>query len=431
METILQKHDSDQKSKNAGGHFFKPFIRPKLSVNQPGDHYEQEADAMADKVMRMTDNSISPNTFFKPADRTLQRKCQACEEEDTHVHRKENNSGDTGSNAGLDNYVSSLGASGQPMSAASRSFFEPRFGRDFSNVKVHTDSVAAKSAQSINALAYTTGNNIVFNSGQYSPDSDSGKKLMAHELTHVVQQGGGKSSGSVQRQIEVPAGTALDTMGYTTTQSGNVYTCPKIAKSSIFTEIFTAMLHSPRTFKLSGKTNDEVKQSLNAHIAARLGIIDFASKKKYAFGAGDNFKMNSQYWNQNMTVKPGKDPKEAINDLNVHPKEYAIACRAATLLTMLGGSNSTLREDVSSDAADWVPGDWGYIENTSFAQGTDDIGLEGENIIYVGKDQFWGHFGPGNTYNTLQGWIDEVNGFNDTSSGELKSSRRFPTTGLQ
>lgn len=76
------------------------------------------------------------------------------------------------------------------MPAETKQFFEPKFGYDFSNVKVHIDSVAAKSAQSVNALAYTTGNNIVFDSGQYAPQTDTGKKLLAHELTHVVQQGG-------------------------------------------------------------------------------------------------------------------------------------------------------------------------------------------------------------------------------------------------
>jgi hypothetical protein len=161
------------------------FFQPKLTVNQPNDIYEQEADSMADRVMRMADPG-SENAFFKPAQTTIQRKCKHCEEEEK-VHRKESSAAAQGGHE-LDNYVGSLGSSGQAMSASSRQFFEPRFGRDFSSVKLHTDSVAAKSAQSINALAYTTGNNIVFNSGQYSPESDSGKKLMAHELTHVVQQ---------------------------------------------------------------------------------------------------------------------------------------------------------------------------------------------------------------------------------------------------
>jgi hypothetical protein len=179
--------------KNTGaageGRLANAFFQPKLTVNQPNDIYEQEADQMADKVMRMADPSLNQNAFFKPAINRVQRKCQACEEEDKHVHRKESGESDVKGSNGLDSYVSSLHSSGQSMPDNSRKFFEPKFGHDFSNVKLHTDSAAAKSAQSINALAYTSGNNIVFNAGQYSPDSDNGKKLMAHELTHVVQQG--------------------------------------------------------------------------------------------------------------------------------------------------------------------------------------------------------------------------------------------------
>lgn len=164
------------------------FVQPKLSVNQPGDQYEQEADAMADKVMRMKDSLFSTDTQIKHAFTPVQRKCAACEEEEKQVHRKQNDSVEISGSNELDNYVGSLGSSGQALSESSRQFFEPRFGQNFSNVRIHTGSVAAKSAQSINALAYTAGNNIVFNSGQYSPGTESGQRLLAHELTHVVQQ---------------------------------------------------------------------------------------------------------------------------------------------------------------------------------------------------------------------------------------------------
>jgi hypothetical protein len=188
-------HSSSLKPKASG----LPFFQPKLTVNQPNDVYEQEADAMADQVMRMLNPAVNDNVFFKPAPAIIQRKCQHCEEEEK-VQRKENSGEQVYSSTSLDSYVSTLRSSGQTLSASSRQFFEPRFGHDFSNVRLHTDSVAAKSAQSINALAYTTGNNIVFNSGQYSPDSDSGKKLMAHELTHVVQQQGNIQPKLIQRQ---------------------------------------------------------------------------------------------------------------------------------------------------------------------------------------------------------------------------------------
>jgi hypothetical protein len=181
MKYIQSPKEVNDKEKPSSA---KPrFFQAKLAVNTPGDAHEQEADAMADKVMRMKDTHGNQDNFFKP-NTAIQRKQPAGEEENQHIQKKEDAGG------GLDNYAGSLGSSGQPISESSRSFFEPRFGQDFSGVKVHTDANAAKSAQSINALAYTSGNNIVFNSGQYSPESDSGKKLMAHELTHVVQQGG-------------------------------------------------------------------------------------------------------------------------------------------------------------------------------------------------------------------------------------------------
>jgi hypothetical protein len=86
-----------------------------------------------------------------------------------------------------ENYLNSL-SGGKALDEEERSFFEPRMGYNFRDVKIHSDSNAAKSSQSINALAYTSGNNIVFNQGQYNSGTDSGKRLIAHELTHVVQQ---------------------------------------------------------------------------------------------------------------------------------------------------------------------------------------------------------------------------------------------------
>lgn len=81
-----------------------------------------------------------------------------------------------------------LRSSGEPLDAATRAYFEPRFGHDFSRVRVHTDEQAAESARLVNARAYTVGDNVVLGSGQYLPSSASGRRLLAHELTHVVQQ---------------------------------------------------------------------------------------------------------------------------------------------------------------------------------------------------------------------------------------------------
>jgi hypothetical protein len=91
-----------------------------------------------------------------------------------------------------------LRAPGQPLDAASRAFMEPRFGYDFSRVRVHADSRAAKSAEAVNAQAYTVGSNIVFGANQGGAGNVSHQRLLAHELAHVVQQGGRQPGGSLQ-----------------------------------------------------------------------------------------------------------------------------------------------------------------------------------------------------------------------------------------
>lgn len=173
-----------------------PFFQCQLTINEPGDEYEREADEMADKVMRMP---VNDKPFFssKPLSISkLQRKCKHCEEEEKKVQRKENSLQQAFVSNNTFAYINSLSSRGSTLSESTKSFFEPIFGYDFSNVKVHDDANAASSAQSVNAHAYTVGNNIVFNQNQFSPESDSGKKLLAHELTHVVQQ-----SKSIRKKV--------------------------------------------------------------------------------------------------------------------------------------------------------------------------------------------------------------------------------------
>lgn len=103
-----------------------------------------------------------------------------------------------------------LQSPGQPLDAETRAFLEPRFGHDFSEVRVHTDAKAAESAQVVNALAYTVGQDIVFQAGQYAPQTNHGRDLMAHELTHVTQQDGIKNNSCPEsvvlyRQVPFPS----------------------------------------------------------------------------------------------------------------------------------------------------------------------------------------------------------------------------------
>ena len=169
-------------------------IQPKLTINQPGDVYEQEADAVADRAMRMPD---APPKLSGKVGSTIQRKCAKCEKEEKSIQRKETG-GLGGVPAATASYVSGL-SGGQPLNAGERSFFEPRIGQDLSRVQLHTDSRAAESAHGINALAYTHGNHIVFGAGQYQSESESSRRLMAHELVHTVQQGN-NPTGILQRE---------------------------------------------------------------------------------------------------------------------------------------------------------------------------------------------------------------------------------------
>jgi hypothetical protein len=145
-------------------------LQCKLSVGAANDPLETEADAVADRVMRMPDVPL------------VQRNCA---DEDKQLEQKPSVA--VSESSVSDNFVSELGT-GQPLDRAILDYFEPRFGADFSSVRLYADNRAAESADSINALAYTFGKKVVFGSEQYQPQTIQGKQLLAHELTHVVQQ---------------------------------------------------------------------------------------------------------------------------------------------------------------------------------------------------------------------------------------------------
>ncbi len=208
-------------------------IQAKLTVGQPGDKYEQEADQVADKVVQRlaTDKPAPAN---ESGNNLVQRKCDACEKEEQEaqtvqkmpeqisrkpifesnapedtIQRKCNTCGkemedktpgvqadSEGSggadSGGLSNVESGLSASkggGSPLPSNTRSSMESAMGADFSGVRVHTDSSAVQMSKNLGAHAFTHGSDIYFNSGKYDTGSSGGQRLLAHELTHTVQQG--------------------------------------------------------------------------------------------------------------------------------------------------------------------------------------------------------------------------------------------------
>ena len=232
-------------------------LQAKLRIGQPGDKYEQEADRVADEVMRMPEpgvqrqvepeeeeeetlqskplvNQIIPLVQVQrqeepeeEEEETLQAKPLAGqitplvqrqvepeeeeeemlqakplaeeitqlvqrqiepEEEEEELQTKATSGHISEANPNLESDIQSLKGGGQPLSENDRVFFEPRFGHDFSHVRVHTGTQAAESVQEVNAKAFTVGQNVVFGAGEYEEGTRKGQSLMAHELTHVVQQ---------------------------------------------------------------------------------------------------------------------------------------------------------------------------------------------------------------------------------------------------
>ncbi len=168
----------------------KSKIQPKLYVNEPDDQYEQEADQIAEAVMRMPALATPPPDDEEPADLTPRSSLQpAIQMQSEGVPEV---SPETEAN------IEALSGGGETLPPEEQAFFEARIGADFSNVRIHTDNTAVQTAQDLNARAYTVGSDIAFNSGEYQPGTDSGRQLLAHELTHVIQQG--EAQPAVQRQ---------------------------------------------------------------------------------------------------------------------------------------------------------------------------------------------------------------------------------------
>ena len=222
-------------------------VQPRLTVGAPNDPYEHEADRIADQVMRMPDPAATDAPGAIAATRSLtpqlgrtcaagkeeqdekpeakpmgvppstladggeapplvqmsstttpivHRKCDACDvagatcpkcEEEQTVRRKEVQ-GAPNITSPVHARIDALRGGGAALPRSVRAFFEPRFGRDLSEVRVHTDSRAAELAKAIHAKAFTIGHDVVFDAQQYAPDTASGRYLLSHELVHVLQQ---------------------------------------------------------------------------------------------------------------------------------------------------------------------------------------------------------------------------------------------------
>ncbi|MBL7816711.1 MAG: DUF4157 domain-containing protein [Saprospiraceae bacterium] len=247
------------------------FFQPKLRIGAVNDQYEQQADRVAEQVVnspknttesknnqspvnnnattpsvnnavqakcahceaeeKKTQEDIQPMTsgemqrkpiFDSAADptdesNTIQRKCSTCESEETTVQRSSDTEGSASPE--FESQLSSSKGGGSALPADTQQKMESSMGADFSGVRVHTGSEAANLSDNINARAFTHGNDIYFNSGEYNPSSSEGQRLLAHELTHTVQQG-----AAVRRKSQNTEGRVA--------QRGNTVEAPNVAVSA-------------------------------------------------------------------------------------------------------------------------------------------------------------------------------------------------------
>jgi len=186
-----------------------------LRIGKPNDAFEQEADRVARDIASEGDATLNWSLAKVSTGAPLQRRC-ACgssrgqgECEECKQKKLQRKSVETAGPATAPPVVHEvLRSPGQAFDQRTRAYFEPRFGHDFSKVRIHTDALAAESARAVNARAYTVGSDVVFGAGQFAPMTNSGRQLLTHELTHVLQQS--NTRANVLRRAAIHTGRILD-----------------------------------------------------------------------------------------------------------------------------------------------------------------------------------------------------------------------------
>lgn len=201
---LVQRQDEEE---NEGETFQTSLISSVNKMVQKQDGLEEEEETVQPKQISAVqpslqrqeelaeeqDESLQTKPFTGEVSPLLNRQTEAVEEKtESYLQAKELSGKRPTATRDLESRIQARKGSGEALSESTRAFFEPRFGADFSHVRVHTGSGGADTAKSINAKAFTVGENISFGKGQYAPESQTGRRLLAHELTHVVQQQSGK-----------------------------------------------------------------------------------------------------------------------------------------------------------------------------------------------------------------------------------------------
>ncbi len=269
-------------SNKAVNNILRAGVQPKLKIGAVNDPAEVEADRVADQVMRMpapASEGAQISTKANPSD--INRKCTDCGDEEK-IQRKETpdirmkETGRTGghtASAESSSAINSLG-SGTPLPASERAFFEPRFGQDLSHIRVHTGGTADTASQSINARAFSLGNNIAFANGEYQPGTQSGRMLMAHEITHTLQ---GDSASKIRRYSHEDCDMALDLRPH-------IWPADHLAKSMV-NDAIAAL--SART--VTTRTKGLLDRHFNDHSASTISTVLGVYRSIQSTFSADNY----------------------------------------------------------------------------------------------------------------------------------------------
>ncbi|MCB8942754.1 MAG: DUF4157 domain-containing protein [Ardenticatenaceae bacterium] len=184
----------------------RPFVQTKLTLGPVGDKYEQEADSVAKQVVN-TINQPTPAPVQRQEDEdeeVMTKRVQRQEDEEMVQMETADPSQTQTISPGIETHIENQRGGGQPLAKEVRAPMEQAFGADFSSVQIHTSSQSDTLNRSLQARAFTSGQDIFFRQGEYNPGSSSGQELLAHELTHVVQQNAAPANSPIQRNAHQP-----------------------------------------------------------------------------------------------------------------------------------------------------------------------------------------------------------------------------------
>ncbi|HYK05720.1 MAG TPA: DUF4157 domain-containing protein [Thermoanaerobaculia bacterium] len=419
-----------------------PILQRKLRVGAVDDPMEQEADHIAERVMRaplgatiqrdigkdeiqeqlirslMGENELLQRQALTPEDLREQERG-----EEILMQAKAAGPGGAREAGTLEDDVHALEGRGDPLPDSVRAAVEPRFGHAFGNVRVHADAHAADLARTANARAFTVGRNVVFGAGEYAPTTSEGGRLLAHELTHVVQQG--RAGPAVQRKIVVGG------LDYTPTTK---YQAWLTANFGAAMKEFVVTMHnggSPPEYKFT--SFEQLGFEIRTRAAAIQGLEEIHKTCCEYFSTADPPYLDSTYWDQigsgvNFVVKSslpaGKGASDAIEAVFAPGAKTRVECMAMTqavqyrsMLKAIGkakfnamfpggagirlimsgtypliaGASRTHDVVAVGSKSEILPGDWVYFKNFSdYSTRVPGGYWQGENAVYLGGGMYRG-----------------------------------------